>query len=428
MVRRLIAIAVLALVAFAASVPMAAADTGDIIAKQNDPATDEDGFQAATCIEDEPLPEPTVFCSPETPLRFFKQAGGHPPMGFTQYIIQHKVTVPGKLEPLVEPIEGRAIKTLRVDLPPGLTVNPEATPERCTLVDFEKVTEVKPGVFIKTPACKPGTVVGREEVTLVTNDPNVEVAPGVILPNEGSVIPPSKASGTNVDVFNLVPDEGEPAKFGFVVAFREPVFLTTDVSWESDYHEAFTIKRPPPKIPGVSTLKSRLVSKGEAGDGTFITNPTTCFTGEEFPHIYSTWFRAESHETPNPTFPTGSTPFEAPFEPLEGCELVPFTPALAVDPGTGDVDSPAPATVTTTVPWEVPSGGEKEIAQSHLRRAVATLPKGMGINPSGANGLEACLDSQFGKGTRNLDNSCPAASDIGTAEVETPPLDRKSVV
>ena len=51
-----------------------------------------------------------------------------------------------------------------------------------------------------------------------------------------------------------------------------------------------------------------------------------------------------------------------------------------------------------------------------------TLPKGMGLNPSGANGLLACTDAQFGKGVRKEDNSCPADSKVGTAEVETPPL------
>ena len=50
------------------------------------------------------------------------------------------------------------------------------------------------------------------------------------------------------------------------------------------------------------------------------------------------------------------------------------------------------------------------------------LPQGMGLNPSGAQGLVACTDAQFKKGVRTYDNECPAASDIGTVEVDSPPL------
>ena len=45
----------------------------------------------------------------------------------------------------------------------------------------------------------------------------------------------------------------------------------------------------------------------------------------------------------------------------------------------------------------------------------------MGINPSASNGLLACSDEQFGKGTENP-VSCPAASKIGTVSIETPVL------
>jgi hypothetical protein len=438
-IRRLIGV-VMAVAALGAvfAVPVAQADTTDIIEPQFEPPNAaKSGFQAMTCEEDEPLPEPTVFCTPETESRFFIQAAGHPEMGFTQYIIQHgEVEAPpfGTLMPIKEPIAGRAIKTLRVDLPPGLTVNPEATP-RCPLATFEE-----PPASTK---CPESTIVGREEVTLVVNTPNAVPAPSPPFPPGtffpvGFVIKPSKASGTNVNLYNLEPEEGEPAKFGFVVAGTEKVFLTTDAAWESDFHESFTIARPPPKPP-FSTLKSRLLSKGRSGDGTFITLPTTCVSDAEFPHLYSTWFRAESHEVPNPEFPNGSTPVEAPLPPgeLEGCELVPFEPGIEVDPKTSQVDSPSPAEVTVTLPFDpAKEGGEVEevepgvfngVSQSHVRSAEVALPQGMGLNPSGANGLVACTDAQFAKGVRVEDNTCPADSDIGTVEVETPPLPEGSL-
>ena len=111
----------------------------------------------------------------------------------------------------------------------------------------------------------------------------------------------------------------------------------------------------------------------------------------------------------------------------EGCNQVPFEPKIKTDPGTTEVDSPSPATVTTEVPFEVPSGGEHKIAQSQLRSAEVKLPAGMGLNPSGSNGLVACSDEQFGKGKRIENNSCPANSKIGTVEIETPPLPHGSL-
>jgi len=424
MARRLLVVVAVALGAVSAA-PVAQADTGDVIEPQfNPPNAAKSGFQAGTCEEDEPLPEPTVFCSPETKARFYVQAAGHPPMGFTQYIIQHgeESSGFGTLMPIKEPREGRTIKTLRVDLPLGLTVNPEATEKRCTLAEFEnKVGENT------VPLCPASTITGREEVTLVVNTANAVPAPSPPFPPGtffpvGFVIKPSKASGTNVNVYNLEPKEGEPALFGFVIAGKEVVFLTTDVSWESDYHEAFTIARPKSKPP-FSTLKSRLVSLGKSGDGSFITNPTTCFNPElpPFEDAYTTFFRAESHLEPDPEFPNGSTRQGArlPEGVIQlGCKKVPFEPSLEFEPEAEQVDSPFGPTVVTELPF-VPNPATQE--QSHLRNAEIVMPKGVGLNPSAANGLQSCTDAQFGKGARN-DIACPAASKIGTAEVETPPL------
>jgi len=421
---------------------MAQADTTDIIESQEETFEKENGFQSGTCFEnqvgedgDQTKPDPgKPYCSGETPEIFFTQAAGHPPFGFTQYIIQHEngtgkiepieVEVPTK--PIKEPIPDRTIKTLRTDLPPGLTVNPQAA-AKCSDADFEAIGQIPgapPGTFGRVPTCPADTIVGRDEVTLVTNveDYEAPTQPGVKLP-KGFILTPDPAKGTYVPVYNLNPKDGEPARLGFVIGFEKVIILETAVAWESDFHESFTIKLP--EAGKLSTLSSRLVSYGRAGNGTYITNPTTCFDPPAVPGLYSTWFRAHSYGLENPTFPVGSTPVESPLPPgitPDGCENVPFDIAIDVEPGTTSIDSPADATVTTTLPFDPAKEGGEGISQSHLRTAEVSLPQGMGLNPSGAQGLEACTDAQFNKGERTYVNECPAASKVGTAVIESPPL------
>jgi len=453
MAKRSLALLLMCLGALLAMPMVAAADTGDVIEPQHEPPTAGDGWQSGPCYENQvgevpetsPPSKPTdptkPFCSPETPEDFFTQAGGHPPIAFDQYIIRHETIpfLPGlNLEPLIEdddteglPFEDRVLKTERVDLPPGFTEDPQSSPQ-CPQDKFR--TEVKPGTFV--PQCDPSTIVGRNETWLVVNTAGVVPAPsppfppGSTLP-KGFVISPDPAKGTRVPLYNLEPNPGEPARLGFVIAGSKVIELEGGVAWESDFHEYFTIKLPEPSVP-FSSLKSRLVAFGQSGDGTHITLPTTCLNQAEWPHLYSTWFRGESWGEKNPTFPEGSTPAEAKLPSPTGCDKVPFEPAVQINPGTAEVDSPSPATVTTTVPFDpareggevrVNGKGETEgISQSHVRKAEVKLPVGMGLNPSGAQSLVACTDAQFKKGVRTYTNECPDGSKLGTVEVLSPPL------
>ena len=79
----------------------------EIIAPQHHPQQSDDGWQAGTCKIDVPTE-----CSVDTPAQFFETAAGHPPVGFTQFIT--------KQEPSGLPIGN--LKTVRVDLPTGLSV------------------------------------------------------------------------------------------------------------------------------------------------------------------------------------------------------------------------------------------------------------------------------------------------------------------
>jgi len=387
--------------------PAAQASTDDIIAP-SDPENPQanSGWQAGTCKEEPP--ESAELCSVDTPDQFFKRASAHPNWGFTQFIVRNEPfevggVVIGPEEPVGE------LKTVRVDLPVGLSVNPGATEKRCPMEVFEA----------GAGGCPSESLVGESFVTTSLL---------------GTPAPPAKPL-TQVPVYNVIPEEGEPARFGLELAENE-VFLEADVAWESDYHEGFTIQVPravelEPLISGL-VLSNRLVFNGRAGDGTFITTPSTCL-GEAAPGpsgtAYSTYLLAGSYqeaEEPGYEFPADAAPpLESRIPPEtepEECTTIPYDPGLNVAPGTVTTDSPAGAVVAATVPHIVPPDPQDEVQESSQTRAArVALPTGMALNPSAATGLKACEDSQFGKGTKNP-VACPSESKVGTVTIKTPPL------
>ncbi len=385
----------------------AAAPAGAVDIIEGRPETVEAGWQAGTCTTDTPE------CSVETPDQFSKQAASHPKAGFTQIIVKH--------EGLFETPVGN-LKTILVDLPQGLSVNPQATPQ----------CELENGKF--PPAgCPANTQVGYSNVTAAAVVPPISTPP-VTVPG--------------IPVYNLVPRQGEPARFGFTLPLNiGEVFLNAGVEWNGDYHEYFTIHVP--SIPGVRILKNRLVFDGTIGSGglpteqggAFITTPSTCFDPNQptFAKVYNTLLHADSVEEsapqdeydvaapapPPPAFLAGSQFVESPLPKEddgrrvmpEGCDKVPFEPATSQALGTNQTDSPMGGTVEVEVPFDPPA----PIYQSNVKTPAVTLPQGLGVNPSAASGLQACTDAQFGKGTRNP-VACPAGSKIGTVAIDTPPL------
>jgi hypothetical protein len=346
----------------------ASADTGDIIAPSDvrHPEVNS-GWQAGTCNAEPPEPGAQT-CSIATPDQFFETAGAHPNWGFTQFIIKHGPP-PGEA-----PVD--ELKTVRVDLPVGLSVNPGAT-VRCKLAVFEA----------GAGGCPPESKVGESLVTAAGPLGPIEPKPGM----------------TQVPVYNVEPKPGEAARFGLELAGNE-VFLEGDVAWSSDYHEGFTIHVPaalPEELGGILgllsgqkglILKNRLIFNGRSGDGTFLTTPTTCFGPAYAPdwvpgqepggpsgHIYSTFLRADSVGDPDPNFPNGSSYFESPIPPLsethgpgtepKGCDTIPYKPMIGVNPGTPQANSPAAADVKIEVPHLLPDflKGEREQDSSHTR-------------------------------------------------------------
>ena len=424
-------IAVVAVVLFAPA--LAAADTGDIIEKS--PTTEptaESGWQAGTCKQE---PAEPGKCSIKTPSLFFAQASGHPNWGFTQFIVKH---APGIL-PTETKLPAGEVRTIRVDLPVGFSVNPGAT-ERCPRSVYEPI----PGEPENIDECE-------------TTNPDSEVGVSQVEVSIAGVPTPPQAGTTIVPVFNVEPKDGQSARFGLELG-GNPVFLEGDVAWWGDYHEGFTIHVPETlpealaEVLGASigqkgvVLRNRLPFEGRSGDGTFLTTPTTCFgpayqsswTKGQVPtgpsgSIYSTLLRADSALQPDPIFPDGSSIFESPIppvtesagpgtEPIE-CDTIPYNPAIAVEPNTGSTNSPSGAAVDITVPHLIPDfvAEEGEQDSSQTRNAKVTLPVRMGINPSAANGLKTCTNAQFGKGTKDP-IACPAESIVGRAKIVSPPL------
>ena len=357
---------------------------GDFIAPNNNPPTVNDGWQAGTCRSDAPTQ-----CSVDTPRQFFTQAAGHPNVGFTQFIVQ--------TNGLGMPIEN--IKDVRVDIPAGLSVNPASVPQ-CPVEQFEA----------NTASCA-GSELGKSLVT-------VQLLPA-----------PAPPQTLEFTVYNLEPPEGVPLLNGFNPGLSpeltgiEPVYIVGGVAWDSDYHEFFTISDISAALP---LVKNRLVYDGQAGTGgggAFLTTPSTCYDPSVpgFENVYSTFLRADSHQSPDPNFPanppsTRESPLPSGVMPT-GCDLIPFDPSIDVTPGTAQTDSPAGASFDLQVPFDP----RASIANSNVQDTRVTLPEGMGLNPAAANGLVACTDEQFGKGTKDP-VACPAASRVGAVEVHTPAL------
>jgi hypothetical protein len=334
----------------------------------------------------------------------FTQAAGHPPVGLTVFKL-NAVGTAGKEAPVED------IRNERVDVPAGLSTNPEAVPQ-CSISEFGK--EVGPGIF-EGSTCSSKTVIGVNKVVVVVPGPTD-------LTIEGTV-------------YNLERSPGVPAEFGVALPLEALGFpglyshtlIEGGVSWHSetgldkvstipdsgDSHEFFEVHNIGNAPP---LLESVLIYKGTAGENGkhFLTVPSACAT-PQISRIEAESYGGKFTSTVFP--PAGELK-------ATGCDKVPFAPEIEITPSQTLPDLPNGVTIDVKVPQE--ENGE-EISPSALQKAEVLLPEGMTLNPAAANGLEACTDEQFGKGT-GREVACPAGSKIGTVRIETPLLPAGSLV
>jgi hypothetical protein len=339
------------------------------------------------------------------------------------------------------------VKNLRFNLPPGLLGNVTVVPT-CSDAEFGTLNS------LSVNQCAEATAIGVARVTLLE-------------PINFTLLT------ATVPVFNLDPKYGEPARFGFV-ADHVPVVLDTHVRtggggapgegdygvevsvsevtqlaqllgsevtlWGTPGDERHNSSRGWACIVNGSWVKGGNVPCGPAAtnNDAFLTMPTSCTSplrttvaGESWPFKAATepgLGQASSLES-SFVFPTGFT----------DCGALPFAPSMTLHPNTTQGSTPTGLEVDVHVPQDTTREGDKR-AESALRSTTVTLPQGVQLSPSAADGLQACSMAQIGylgagsasdpynEGSpeplrfNSEEPHCPDASKVGTVKVKTPLL------
>ena len=354
-------------------------------------------WEAYTCVEST--------CKDSPPSGLYLQAAGHPNFGITDFGFNFKEAL------TVKTPEGN-VKDVRVDLPQGLSVNPEATVQ-CTEAQ------------LNASACPEESQVGVDEAV-----GTAEFVAGI------------RATKTEeFPVFNMVRHPGEPARFGVEIKIPAvaPVvanvrsYLEGGISWHheaetaessgvptGDYHEFFKITNFP-KTPEL--VESRLIFwgvpqehvLGSVGTPTaFLTLPSTCSSKPV------TYLHVDSYQEPGNFLKYAN---ETPLA-TAGCGSLAFHPGVSLEPETAQSDQPDGVRGALHVPLSTATPSQPN--SPNVSGAAVTLPEGMTLNPSAAHGLESCTNAQIGLGTNNA-IACPAASQVGTVVVEAPGVEPQGV-
>jgi hypothetical protein len=371
----------------------------------------------------------------------YTQAGGHPFEYRTSILLNSRFVEPdpsgaGDVHAGAIHRQG-SLNDVVVDLPPGLVGDATAVPQCRSLSD------------VGTSECPHSSQVGVVALT-----PLWGIGGGA-----GNVSP----------IYNVVPDKDAPAQFAFnsavgIVALK-PVLRSDGDMGLSVHIKNITQGHPGlisseavfwgvPADPrhdamrciGVNSIADACVGFDEGGQTSelvqsklphpsnapvkpFLTLPTEC-SGQPL----VAWAHVSSWEDIAAFEPDGDPDLNDPAwksmaassPPLTGCDKLPFNPSIEVRTTSSAPSSPSGLDLDLAIPQnENPDG----VATAHLRDATVVLPDGMTVNPSSADGLDACGTAQIGLVSASplrftkAEPSCPLASKIGSVEVDTPLLD-----
>jgi hypothetical protein len=332
------------------------------------------------------------------------QAAGHPNSLTTSFDVTSAANISrgGSSNHPSYPVED--VKDIVVDFPAGFVGNPQVAP-RCPLHDLVTTST--------SSGCPAATQVGR-----------------VSFDGEGAYGEEYYRDGRqNIPVYNMVPERGFPAEFGFLFAGFPVTMYASVVGNGADTHVRATVPGLPAEgVLGFQGAEVTLFGDPAAQDGlapggtAFFTNPSEC-SGEPL----MTSIHVDSYERRGASNPDGTPDFSdsawrgdtAVMPALEGCGTLHFNPTISLIPDLAQAGAPTGLDVDLEVPQ---SSGPSIPATPDVKQVVVKLPAGMVLSPSAANGLGACSLAQIGLETNDTP-TCPASSKIATVEVKTPLLE-----
>ncbi len=350
------------------------------------------------------------------------QAGDHPYELSTRIDLNSTVHETAKSGTLVTSVHD--LKDVVVDLPAGLVGDAQATP-KCTFAQLASLHH-----------CPADTRVGQ----IITEPENI--------------------TDVHNPIFNLVPERGLAAQFGFNDGIDSTHVIDASLTPTPAGYVIRATTREVPQIPltnVVATFYGNPASRAESGstEVAMFTNSSDCSGSQQTmtAHLDS-WFEPGAFNpgtTPagEPVFDEGPgarwVPATSATPPVTGCNLLRFNPSgFTVKPDTATADSPTGLNFDLRIPQTEAPG---TLATPPLRDATVTLPAGMTVNPASAGGLQACSEAQIGwlgstgphgealpevdgphgkEPNRGLSNftpaapTCPDASKVASVEVTSP--------
>jgi hypothetical protein len=296
--------------------------------------------------------------------------------------------------------EGGEPRDVFVKLPPGFFGNPQAIPT-CSIQSFEG----------SVPACPASTQVGVLHATVATigqiTGPiyNLTAPPGMVT-----------EIGFSSAGFNSLQYASVRSTEGYGLGFSAPdlpleVTSVTETFWGN------------PADPGHTPERGRNGAGGEASDApqnAYLTLPASCEAAPQ------TTVEVDSKLAPG-VFVGDTAPFRDPGgnpAPMSACDGVPFSPKISSQPTTKLASNPSGLDFELKLPNQgLLSPGNT--AETEPKKTVVTLPEGVSINPSLAEGAGVCSEAQYK--AEKIDTApgtgCPAASKIGSLIAQSPLLE-----